>query len=200
MGKKRPAGECEGSNTQDVDVGNSEGATRSQSGYNEWPGGVKAAKQDNMQEKMRDGALYARAEATRSMAAIQMKNVRLIEDQNMLLLMTMPIEESVGEDAHEYLRLRRGEELKKLKKRLSVEESALQTEEAREVERSDMLGRQEDAPGRDRGGTSVDEAVRWSGDRGAPRTASRPSASASAAASKLRAGAADRLPMPATGE
>ena len=109
MGKKRHAGECEGSNTQDVDVGNSEGATRSQSGYNEWPGGVKAAKQDNMQEKMRDGALYARAEATRSMATIQMKNVRLIEDQNMLLLMTMPIEESVGEDAREYLRLRRGE-------------------------------------------------------------------------------------------
>ena len=63
-----------------------------------------------------------------------------------------------------------------------------------------MLGWQEDAPGRDRGGTSVDEAVRWSGDRGAPRTASRPSASAGAAAGELRAGGADRLPMSATGE
>ena len=112
-GKKQPADECERSDTHDVDVGNWEGATRSQSGYNERPGGDKTAKQDNVQQKMRDDALYAQAEATRSMAAIQMKKVRLIEDQNMLLLMTMPIEESVGEDARKYLRLRRGEELKK---------------------------------------------------------------------------------------
>ena len=37
----------------------------------------------------------------------------------MLLLMTLPIEDSAWEDAREYLRLRRGEELKKLKKKLS---------------------------------------------------------------------------------
>jgi hypothetical protein len=59
---------------------------------------------------MRDGALYAQAEATKSMTTVQMKKIVLIEDQNMLLLMTMPIEESAGEDAREYLRLRRGEE------------------------------------------------------------------------------------------
>ena len=132
MGKKRPANECEGNNTQDVDAEISEGATRSQSVYNERPGGVKVAKQDNMQQKAREGALYTQADATRSMAAVQMKKVALIADQNMLLLMTMPIEESAGEDAREYLRLRRGEKLKKLKKRLSEEESALQTREARE--------------------------------------------------------------------
>ena len=38
MGKKRPANECEGSNTQDQDGGISEGAARSQSVYNERPG------------------------------------------------------------------------------------------------------------------------------------------------------------------
>ena len=129
--RKRPAHECEGSNTQELDAGISAGAARSQSTYNERPGGVKAAKQDNMQQKMRDGALYAQAEATKSMAAVQMKKIACMEDQNMLLLMTMPIEDSAGEDAREYLRLRRGEELKKLRKRLSEEESMLQTQEAR---------------------------------------------------------------------
>jgi hypothetical protein len=108
MGKKRSANECEGSNTQDQDSSNSKGAARSQSVYNERHGGVKAAKQDNIQQKSRDGALYAQAEATRSMAAIQMKKVSLMEDQNMLLLMTMSLEDSAGEDAREYLRLRRG--------------------------------------------------------------------------------------------
>jgi hypothetical protein len=76
--------------------------------YDERPGGVKATKQDNIQQKMRDGALYAQAVATKNMTAIQMKKIALIEDQNMLLLMTMPIEESAGKDAREYLRLRRG--------------------------------------------------------------------------------------------
>ena len=80
--------------------------------YDERPRGVKAAKQDNIQQKIRDGALYAQAEATKSMTAIQMKKIALMEDQNMLLLMTMPIEESAGKDAREYLRLRRVEELK----------------------------------------------------------------------------------------
>ena len=73
--KKRHAHECEGSNTQNIDGGISEGATRSQSMYNERPGGVKAAKQDNIQQKIRDGALYAQADATKSMAAVQMKKI-----------------------------------------------------------------------------------------------------------------------------
>ena len=94
MKKKRPANECEGSNTQDEDGGISEGVARSRSAYNERPGGVKAAKQDNIQQKSRDGAFYAQAEATRSMAAVQMKKIALMEDQNMLLLMTMPIKDS----------------------------------------------------------------------------------------------------------
>ena len=126
MGKKRPNHECKGSNTQNVDWSISEGATRSQSVYNEWPGGVKAAKQDNMQQKIRDDTLYAQAEATRSMAAVQMKKMAFIVNQNMLFYMTMPIEDSACKNAQKYLRLRRGEELKKLRKKPSEEESALQ--------------------------------------------------------------------------
>ena len=61
-----------------------------------------------MQQKIREEALYAQAEATRSIAAVQMKKIVLIEDQNMLLLMTMPIEDSAGQDPREYLRLKRG--------------------------------------------------------------------------------------------
>ena len=52
MGKKRHAHECDGSNTQDLDGDISEGAARSQSVYNERPRGVKAAKQDNIQQKI----------------------------------------------------------------------------------------------------------------------------------------------------
>ena len=154
VAKKRMANDCEGSNSQDVDVGISEGCTRSQSVYNDRPGGVKQAKQDNLQQKLRDGALYAQAEATKSMAAVQMRKVALIEDQNMLLLMTMPIEESAGEDAREYMRLRRGEELKKLKKRLSAEACALQTEAAREVEDSDVLSPRDEGAGRHAGASA----------------------------------------------
>ena len=154
IGKKRVANDCEGSNSHGVDVDILGGYTRSQSVYNERPGGVKSAKQDSMQQKVRDGALYAQAEATRSMAAVQMRKVAVIEDQNMLLLMTMPIEESAGEDAREYMRLRRGEELKKLKKRLSAEDCALQTEAAREVEDPDVLSPRDEGGRRDPGASA----------------------------------------------
>ena len=80
MGNKRHVHECEGSNTQDHDGGISEGIAMSQSVYNERLGRVKAAKQDNMQQKIRDNALYAQAEATRSMAVVQMKKMALIAD------------------------------------------------------------------------------------------------------------------------
>ena len=109
MGKKRPAHECEGSNIQDLDGGILEGATMFQSVYNERPRGVKAAKQHNIHQKIRDGALYAQAEATRNITTVQMKKIALIEDQNMLLLMTMSIDDNAGEDARKYLRLVREE-------------------------------------------------------------------------------------------
>jgi hypothetical protein len=78
-----------------------------------------------------------------------------MEDQNMLLLMTMPIEESAREDAREYLRLRRGEELKKLRKRLLAEESALQAQQAREFAAPECQEPSGVDPQRERGGTSA---------------------------------------------
>jgi hypothetical protein len=182
MGEKRTANECEGSNTQDHDVGISEGAARSQSVYNERPGGVKAAKQDNMQQKMRDGALYTQAEATRSMTSVQMKKVALIEDQNMLLLMTMPIEDNAREDAREYLRLRRREELKKLRLRLCAEESALQAQEAREIAVAEFGTLRQDCPAREWGGSSASLPGCPSADGVSPSNAGSPQPATSTAA------------------
>lgn len=54
----------------------------------------------------REGAIYAYAHATRSMAAAHMKKAVLLADQNMVLLMTMP-DEKITTEAREYLRLRR---------------------------------------------------------------------------------------------
>ena len=55
------------------------------------------------------------------MAAAQMKKTALLEDQNMLLLMTMPDDKITTAEAREYLRLRRGDELKKLRRKLAHE-------------------------------------------------------------------------------
>ena len=83
------------------------------------PGGVKGAKEDQRQGKMRDGLLLAHAEATKSMAAAHMRKAAILEDQNLLMLMSMP---DADEDAKEYLRLRRQMELKKLRKLVAEEE------------------------------------------------------------------------------
>lgn len=63
-----------------------------------------------------------KADATRTMAATQMKKAALLEDLNMLLLMTMPEDKITTAEAREYLRLRKGDELKKLRRKLAVEE------------------------------------------------------------------------------
>ena len=71
------------------------------------------------------------------MAAAQMKKTALLEDQNMLLLMTMPDDKISTAEAREYLRLRRGDELKKLRRKLAHEEERERLDVASEsVERS----------------------------------------------------------------
>ena len=50
------------------------------------------------------------------MAATEIKKASLLENENMMMLMTMPMEEGVRDDAREYLRPRRREEVKKLMK------------------------------------------------------------------------------------
>jgi hypothetical protein len=61
-----------------------------QGNFNVRPGGTKAAKEDQRQQKVREAALFAQAEATKTMAAAQMRKVALLEEQNLLMLMTMP--------------------------------------------------------------------------------------------------------------
>ena len=98
--------------------------------------------------------MYAQAEAIRNMTAVQMKKDVLIEDQNMLFLITMPIDNSAGEDTREYLRLRRGKKLKKLRKRLYQEESRELAHEARVFPVADFEASYKDIPLKQRGGTS----------------------------------------------
>ena len=86
------------------------------------PGGSKAAKEESRIASAREGALYAQAAATRTMAEAQMKKAALLEDHNMLLLMTMPEDKITTVEAREYMRLRRGDELKKLRRKLAAEE------------------------------------------------------------------------------
>jgi hypothetical protein len=67
------------------------------------------------------------------MAAAQMKKTALLEDQNMLLLMTMPDDKITTVEAREYLRLRRGDELKKLRRKLTDEEERERLDAASEA-------------------------------------------------------------------
>ena len=97
------------------------------------PGGSKAAKKDSRSASAREGAIYAQADATRTMAAAQMKKAALLEDQNMLLLMTMPDDKITTVEAREYLRLRRCDELKKLQRKLAQEEERERLDAASEA-------------------------------------------------------------------
>jgi hypothetical protein len=100
----------------EVDAGGSQRAANCR------PGGSKAAREEHRVQSSREGALYAQAEATRTMAAAQMRKAELLEEKNMLLLMTMPDDRITTHEAREYLRLRRGDELKKLRRKLAEEE------------------------------------------------------------------------------
>ena len=80
-----------------------------------------------------EGAIYAQADATRTMAAAQMKKAALLEDENMLLLMTMPDDKITTVEAREYLRLRRCDELKKLWRKLAHEEERERLDAASET-------------------------------------------------------------------
>ena len=62
--------------------------------------GVKAAKKDHKQSKVREATMYAQAEATKIMAAAHMrKNL----DQNLLMLMTLPNIEGTTREARKFL-------------------------------------------------------------------------------------------------
>jgi hypothetical protein len=86
------------------------------------PLGTKAAKELHRERKIREGAMYAQATATDRIAVATMRKAALLEDHNMLLLMTTPASQVTTPEAQWYLRLRQAEELKKLEKRLAADE------------------------------------------------------------------------------
>jgi hypothetical protein len=72
------------------------------------------------------------------MAQASLKKLALLEDQNLLILMTNP--QVVTANAEEYLRLCQGEELRKYRKRLATEAQLdLEEEEDRVRERGKRI-------------------------------------------------------------
>lgn len=87
------------------------------------PSGSKMAKEELKQSKIRESALRAQAAATQTIAAATVRKNELMEEANLLVIMTLPSTHDLEPDQVEYLRLRRREELKKLKRRLAEEEA-----------------------------------------------------------------------------
>ena len=67
--------------------------------------------------------MYAQAAATQTLAAATMHKNDILEEANFLAIMTLPSNKDCGqEEAAKFLRLRRREQLKKLRRRLTEEE------------------------------------------------------------------------------
>jgi hypothetical protein len=86
------------------------------------PFGSKMAKEE-LKSKIRESALRAQAAATQTIAAATVRKNELMEEANLLVIMTLPSTQDLEPDQVEYLCLRRREELKKLKRRLAKEEA-----------------------------------------------------------------------------
>jgi hypothetical protein len=102
------------------------------------PQGTKAAKEVQKQGKQKEKIQHAQSRAAQVMAEASLKKLALLEDQNLLILMTNP--QMVTADAEEYLRLRQGEELRKYRKWLAAEAQLdLEEEEDRVRERGKRI-------------------------------------------------------------
>lgn len=80
------------------------------------------AKEEFKQSKIWESALHAQVAATQTMVAATVRKNELMEEANLLVIMTLPSTQDLEPEAVEYLRLRRREELKKLRRRLAEEE------------------------------------------------------------------------------
>lgn len=92
------------------------------------PGMSKTAREEARSASVREGAIYAQVDATKNMVAAQRKKAALMEDQNMLLLMTMSNDKITTVEVREYMRLRKGDELKKLRRKLVAKEDQERTD------------------------------------------------------------------------
>jgi hypothetical protein len=80
--------------------------------------GTKVAKEDQRVAKQREHAVRA------DMAMANMRKAQILYEQAALSLFTMPNEESLSDMAHEYLNLRREEEMYNLRERLAERKEA----------------------------------------------------------------------------
>lgn len=88
------------------------------------PQGSKTSKEEQRSMKLKENALWAQAKATADMAAATFKKARIMEEQSIMQLFTLPDESLQCEEAREYVKLRRMEELQKLKDRLSSSQAS----------------------------------------------------------------------------
>jgi hypothetical protein len=122
---KRPASSCDHESqvgTPELGVVDGVGGMDSNMVLRDRPSCTKAAKKLHLEGKIQEGAMYAQAAATNRIATATMRKAALLEDHNMLLLMTTPASQVTTPEARRYLMLCQTEELKKLEKRLAADE------------------------------------------------------------------------------
>jgi hypothetical protein len=91
------------------------------------PQGSKAAKADLHEQSRRDAILKTQALAAEQMAKANMRKAEAMGDHAAMSLFRTPIED-VDEDAREYFKLRRKEELERIKWRMEHEERQAEKE------------------------------------------------------------------------
>ena len=91
------------------------------------PQGSKAAKADLHDQTRRDSILKSTALATEQMAKANMRKAEAMGDHTAMSLFRMPIDE-VDEEAREYFKLRRKEELERIKRRMEHEQRQAERE------------------------------------------------------------------------
>ena len=96
------------------------GSTRAGRTFNR-PMGNRIAKEGYKEGKSHDLAMRVQAAATKDMAAATWRKTELLQEQNVLMLFTTSDVQITDARAKEYLRLRRKEELEKLRRRLDEE-------------------------------------------------------------------------------
>ena len=82
------------------------------------PGGCRAAKEEQRQDKVKESALYKQAQATSEMADVARMKAQILMDQAALALFSMP--QSDCPLTQEFLLLRKQEEIMRLRKRVAA--------------------------------------------------------------------------------
>jgi hypothetical protein len=91
--------------------------------------GNKCAKEEERQRIHREHIARAQGRVSAEMAAANRAKAQVLEDQSVLHIFTMPVSETISDDAREYLALRRQEELIKIRVRVVEQRAALAREE-----------------------------------------------------------------------